>query len=126
VGSLSTPVLVRTALLVAVAVAPFVLLRSIADDGGALAALGSVGQLVTFIAGGAVAARRAPTQPVTHAMVGVFLGWAAFQLVAIVVQVLVGDDVRWAALPFLAVFVAGTGTVGGLLGTWRRAPDRAH
>lgn len=129
-GPLSTPVILRFGALVAIVVAPLAIVGNAADEGSALRNLCFLGQLAVFVGGGAVTARRAPTQPVTHAALAVLAGWAIVQAVALVVRVLGGDDVGWAALPFLAVFVATTGMVGGLLALWRssprQGPDRAH
>lgn len=129
-GPLSSRVILRFGALVAVVVAPLAIIGNAADEGSALRNLCFLGQLAVFVGGGAVAARRSPTQPVTHAALAVLAGWAMVQVVALVVRVLSGDDIGWAALPFLAVFVATTGMVGGLLaswrGSWRRRPDRAH
>lgn len=125
-GTPSPRVVLFYGALVAVVVAPLALVGSAADEGSALRNLAFLAQLAVFVGGGVLVARRSPSRPVTHAAVTVLAGWTMVQTVAVVVRVLGGDDVSWAALPFLALFVATTGMVGGLVGSWRRRPDPAH
>jgi len=111
----SVRVLVPVAAVVAAVVAPLALLGNAADEGSLPRTIAFLAQLAVFVGGGALAARRSPGQPLTHAALAPMLGWAIVQAVVIVVRTLGGDDVRWGTLPFLALFVGLTGMVGGIV-----------
>jgi uncharacterized SAM-binding protein YcdF (DUF218 family) len=121
----SSRVLIATAALVAVAVTPLAVLGAVADEGTALRSLSFLGQLAVFLGGGALAVRRAPGGPLALAAGAAVLGWAIVQVGAIATAPFRDAGVRWATLPFLALFVATTGMVGGMLALWRGRRDRA-
>jgi predicted permease len=89
------------------------------DDPSGLVLLCFVVVLLAFVAGGWLAARRAPEAPFSNGAVGALTGFAVIQLGGVVANLLQDDPVRGASIAFSALLATASGLVGALVATRR-------
>ena len=92
------------------------------DDPSGLVLLCFVVVLLAFVAGGWLAARRAPDAPYSNGAVAALVGFAVIQLGGIVANVVQDEPVRVASIAFSALLATASGLVGALVATRRAAP----
>ena len=93
------------------------------DDPSALVLLCFVVVLLAFVAGGWLAARRAPAAPFSNGAVASLAGFAVIQLGGVVANLVQDDPVRGASIAFSALLATASALVGALLAT--RQPVRS-
>lgn len=81
--------------------------------------------LAGFVVGGAVAARRGPSNPLLNGAAAALLAYAVVQGYGIVRRLGDGDDIRWLGMVFAALLAASCGTVGAIVGTIRQRSARS-
>lgn len=77
--------------------------------------------LLGFLAGGFVAARRAPEAPLTHGAAAAFAAYLLVQGYGVIRHLVAGDDLRWVGIAFTALLAATCGIVGALVAGLRRS-----
>jgi predicted permease len=92
------------------------------DDPSGLVLLCFIVVLLAFVAGGWLAARRAPDAPYSNGAVGALAGFAVIQLGGVVANIVQDESVRPASIAFSALLATASGLVGALVAT-RRAPS---
>jgi predicted permease len=92
------------------------------DDPSGLVLLCFVVVLVAFVAGGWLAARRAPEAPYSNGAVAALVGFAVIQLGGVVANLVQDDAVEVASIAFSALLATASGLVGALMAT--RQPAR--
>ncbi|HZB72233.1 MAG TPA: hypothetical protein VE395_08860 [Acidimicrobiales bacterium] len=93
------------------------------DDPSGLVLLLFLVVLLAFVAGGWLAARRAPDAPYSNGAVGALVGFAVIQLGGVVANVVQDESVRPASIAFSALLATASGLVGALIATRRAAPS---
>ena len=91
------------------------------DDPSGLVLLCFVVVLLAFVAGGWLAARRAPEAPFSNGAVAALVGFAVIQLGGVVANLVQDDPVRGASIAFSALLATASGLVGALVATRRPA-----
>jgi predicted permease len=128
-SSLLDPRAVGAGAVLAVAVAlPAALIGEAAADGdddpSGLVLLCFLAVLLAFVAGGWLAARRAPDAPYSNGAVAALAGFVVIQVGGIIATVVQDEPVRGASIAFSALLATASGLVGSLLAT-RAAARRA-
>ena len=91
------------------------------DDPSGLVLLCFFVVLLAFVAGGWLAARRAPEGPYSNGAVAALAGFAVIQLGGVVANVVQDEPVRPASIAFSALLATASGLVGALVATRRAA-----
>ena len=89
------------------------------DDPSGLVLLCFLVVLLAFVAGGWLAARRAPDAPYSNGAVAALTGFALIQLGGVVANVVQDEPVRLASIAFSALLATSSGLVGALLAARR-------
>ena len=89
------------------------------DDPSGLVLLCFVVVLLAFVAGGWLAARRAPEAPFSNGAVAALTGFAVIQLGGVIANLVQDDPVRGASIAFSALLATASGLVGALVATRR-------
>ena len=123
-SSLLDPRAVGAGALLAIVIAlPAALVGEAAADGdedpSGLVLLCFVVVLAAFVAGGYLAARRAPDAPYSNGAVAALVGFALIQLGGVIANVLQDDTIHVASIAFSALLAIASGLVGALLATRR-------
>jgi putative membrane protein (TIGR04086 family) len=92
------------------------------DDPSGLVLLCFLVVLLAFVAGGWLAARRAPDAPYSNGAVAALVGFAVIQLGGVVANLVQDEPVRAASIAFSALLATASGLVGALVATRRAAP----
>ena len=92
------------------------------DDPSGLVLLCFIVVLLAFVAGGWLAARRAPDAPYSNGAVAALVGFAVIQLGGVVANLVQDEPVRAASIAFSALLATASGLVGALVATRRAAP----
>ena len=92
------------------------------DDPSGLVLLCFLAVLLAFVAGGWLAARRAPDAPYSNGAVAALAGFAVIQLGGVVANVVQDESVRPASIAFSALLATASGLVGALVATRRGQP----
>ena len=87
------------------------------DDPSGLVLLCFVVVLLAFVAGGYLAARRAPDAPFSNGAVAALVAFALIQLGGVVANLLQDDPIQTASIAFSALLAIASGLVGALLAT---------
>jgi putative membrane protein (TIGR04086 family) len=93
------------------------------DDPSGLVLLCFFVVFLAFVAGGWLAARRAPDAPYSNGAVAALAGFAVIQLGGVVANVVQDEPVRMASIAFSALLATASGLVGSLIATRRAAPS---
>ncbi|MDQ1426258.1 MAG: hypothetical protein QOD72_3756 [Acidimicrobiaceae bacterium] len=111
---------VAAVIAVPVAVVANVLVDDNQQHSGWIALL-SLGVLVGLGVGAAVAARRQHNgTPLTHGIVCALAVFVAVNAFGIVRRSIAGDDIHWGRIASTAVLAVVAGTIGGMIGVFRR------
>ena len=92
------------------------------DDPSALVLLTFVVVLLGFVAGGWLAARRAPDAPFSNGAVAALAAFTVIQLGGVIANVIQDDPVHGASIAFSALLAIASGLVGAIVATRRSAP----
>jgi hypothetical protein len=87
------------------------------DDPSGLVLLCFFVVLLAFVAGGWLAARRAPDAPYSNGAVAALVGFGVIQLGGVVANLVQDDPVRLASVVFSALLATASGLVGALVAT---------
>lgn len=74
---------------------------------------------------GFVAATRALAAPLANGMTAALAAYGVVQVIAVVRLLILGDPVRWVAIPFFALLAAAIGVIGATIADLR-SPDRTR
>ena len=121
------PVMWRGVVTALVIVVPAAVLNQLLIDSGDIEATSPVTFLFWALillggaAGGWATIRLSPAAPLPYPAGAAALSYVLVQAVGVVLRLIDGDDVSWVAYPFLALFMATCGMLGGMFARrWMR------
>jgi hypothetical protein len=114
------PAMVRGVVTALVIVAPAAVLNNVLIEGGDIDANSPATFLFWALillggaAGGWATIRLSPAAPLPYPAGAAALSYVLVQAVGVVLRLIDGDDISWIAYPFLALFMATCGMLGGM------------